>query len=275
MNPACQMVAFAGRLGHYASMLDWMFKRRKPARSRVAQDAGRFFFLHMPKTGGTSFRIMLYKLFRPEHIVPNVEDLRANGGNYYLMDQVAGIPPERLANCRLFVGHLPLVCTDLFDTAPRVLIFLREPVARAVSNLRQIQHMQHPDLTLRQMIDQPGLLTRLVTNRQTRLLSLRSLDEALARGNSLKPDRARLDCAKRNLADCAFIGLTERFDTSVALCERTFGWRFPTGPLMKNVTPEADDDIEDILPRIRAETELDQELYAYAQELFAARLTSV
>jgi hypothetical protein len=239
-----------------------------------AHDTRRFFFVHIPKTGGTSFRHMLYELFPPEHVLANEADIHANGGRYINVEQLQRVAPERLATCRLLVGHLPLAAAARLGTAPQILVLLRDPIARAVSNLRHSQRVKHIDLSLKDVLDVPGELTKAATNPQTRMLSFESFDEAVAECHTLKPDRARLERAKQNLAECAFVGLTERFRESVVLCERTFGWEFPTGVLTENISPPMNDDLKDVLPRVQEECQLDSELYAFAQELFAARLAS-
>lgn len=232
---------------------------------------GRFLFLHIPKTAGTSFRNMLYDVFDPNHVLPDKKALKANQGRYLRLDQLVEIGPERLSRYHLLAGHLPFVAADLFEEPLNVMVFLRDPVARAVSNLQHVRRMEHSGLSLEEVLEMPGELTRVATNLQTRWLSFTSIDEAVSKFNTLEPDRARLEKAKETLEKCAFVGITEQFDESIVLCERTFGWRFRTTGLKLNVTPPDDSGVEKFRSRIEECVSLDMELYDHARKLFRDR----
>ena len=237
------------------------------------KETRRFFFTHIPKTGGTSFRNLLYPMFRAKHVLSNKKDLVNNDGRYLPLHKLIRITPERLENCHLLIGHLPLVATELLDNDPNLLVFLRNPVDRAVSNLLHIQRHELPELSLKQVLDLPGQINRVANNLQTRMLSFQSIEEAITDWNTLKVDHARLEQARESLSNFAFIGITERFDESVALCEAKFDWKFRTKTLRQNVSPNADDELEPVRERIEEEVRFDQELYAHGCSLFEARLS--
>ena len=49
------------------------------------------FFIHIPKTAGTSMRMMLYDIFEQESILPNQQDIKNNGGGYPAFDKLLGL----------------------------------------------------------------------------------------------------------------------------------------------------------------------------------------
>ncbi len=234
-----------------------------------------YFFLHIPKTGGTSFRHMLWSLFPAGDVFPNDEDLQGHQGRYFQLAELMRLPPPRLQRCRLLCGHLPAVSRDLFASPPALLLFLRDPVARAISNLRHIQRRDYPSSSLSAIFENDELRTKYVTNRQSRMLSFRSTEEAVAAMDTMLPGRDRLELAKGVLERAEFVGLTEEFERSVELCERTFNWKFPSGCLSVNRSPALDEDLRALADRIRAEVELDQELYEFGRDLFNRRMTTL
>jgi hypothetical protein len=82
-----------------------------------------------------------------------------------------------------------------------------------------MQHPAAPRSTILGLIENRELRARLV-NLQTRMLG--GLDPADRRA----PGEEHLERAKARLRRCAFIGITERFDQSISLCERVFGTQY-------------------------------------------------
>jgi hypothetical protein len=78
-----------------------------------------------------------------------------------------------------------------------------------------------------------------------------------------------LEIAKENLRKMAVVGLTERFDETLLVLKRTFGWSTPFY-FRHNVSPNRprkQDIPQDTLRAIEKLNELDFELYKYAKEL--------
>ena len=77
----------------------------------------RFFFVHVMRTGGTTFEQQLRKNFPRAAVYPN-PDLDFPGGDvlHHLdVPYLLGLPPERLAALRVFYGHFPFVVTEMLD----------------------------------------------------------------------------------------------------------------------------------------------------------------
>jgi hypothetical protein len=75
------------------------------------------YFMHVPKTGGTSVASVLDDRFPPDEIFP--------GG---LMPDLLAAPRSELRRFRLFHGHFGLVLPALLDEEPRMLTVLRDPL---------------------------------------------------------------------------------------------------------------------------------------------------
>jgi hypothetical protein len=109
-------------------------------------------------------------------------------------------------------------------------------------------------------------------NGQTRMLSgIRSIDTIL--GHDDIPPHA-LEAAKSNLASMPCFGLSENFDESLLLFQKSFGWRNITYRSVNRAPRQAArSEISDEVRRVIAQyNALDMELYEYGQKLFAERL---
>jgi len=83
-----------------------------------------------------------------------------------------------------------------------------------------------------------------------------------------------LETAKRNIAaHFAWVGVTERFDESVVLLERTFGWRdvrYVSANVHRGAAPPTDAELE----LVRNANPLDLDLYAHACRLLGDRIAA-
>ncbi len=141
------------------------------------------------------------------------------------LDYVASLPREELARVRLIEGH---TIFGVHRCLPRPSVYatlLREPVSRVMSGYAYIRRRPHHplhSLSHRLALDEflrTGVAVQL-DNGQTRAIA----------GDTTTPfggcDRELLDMAKGNIEQhFALVGLTERFDESLLLMRRAFGWR--------------------------------------------------
>jgi hypothetical protein len=77
------------------------------------------------------------------------------------------------------------------------------------------------------------------------------------------------DGTRLALRACAVVGLTERFDETMLLLKKVYGWRMPFYE-RRNVGRHRlrkQDLSADVIRQIAADNRLDVALYAYAQEL--------
>ena len=174
------------------------------------------YFLHLPKTAGTSLRAYLVDQYSEQATFPKF-DYRG-----FDADDLA-----RLASYQLIIGHFDTrLLRGLKQRGYASALILREPVARTVSALRHAisdPHFRPPGVAMEgralgEVIRDPEVMARF-SNNQTGLLStdgaVSIAQEAFPFDfDSIEPD---LERALVNLARFDVVGSMEEFDASV-LC---------------------------------------------------------
>jgi hypothetical protein len=225
----------------------------------------KFFFIHIPKTAGTSFRKMLYRQFPGEDTYPTHEEIVLNGGVYPFERELAEVDRRRSDRALLLVGHYGFGAGRRFfghDDFAR-LTFVRAAVPRAVSNLlhfkRHAPNMR--DLSLEAIFERARPS---VSNAQVRALS------ALP-----GPCTERhLEIAKVNLQRCDFVGVTERFDESLFVASQQFGWNLGARVDTNRRPADSPEVPPSLMTELEAANDLDRELYEFALRVFENRLRS-
>ena len=243
--------------------------------SGAAPWASQSFFLHIPRTAGTTLNAVIRNNFAPEEVLSIYS--RAD------YERMAVLDEEVLAPIRLIQGHLFLQSYDppmSYAREVEVFTFLREPVARLVSQYLFELHWE--ENSLHTFLNEGGVtFADYVTsdckelryrgrNFMTRMLS--GMDFAL---DSFP--RAALDAAKRNLESVfGFVGVQERFDESLVMLQDFLGLesilherRNALRPALKERIAEAD------LALAAERNAADIELHAFAAELFEHRVSAL
>jgi hypothetical protein len=141
------------------------------------------------------------------------------------LEYVASLPPERLARVRLVEGHIIFGLHRLLPRPSVYATFLREPIARVISGYGYIRRRpRHPLYALSHRLPLDAFLRSgaaiQLDNGQTRAIAGDTTTAFGACGPEL------LAAARRNIEDhFVVVGLTERFDESLLLMRRAFGWR--------------------------------------------------
>ncbi len=263
-----------------------------PAAGSVWMDTGMracrpFYFIHIPKTAGTSLIAVLDRLFHQERIFPAqlwrelTPELVAQAGGY-----------------SFFRGHFGGGGLKVFSgPPPRLLTMVRDPVALSVSTYHFVRREQQTrvhslvrqsNMSLAQFVSDPRT-AHLVEDRQVRYLSFDIHDDPDAQDIFLSeaseqvvrqwlPEYApsltaaqRHDRALAVLKSCDWFGIQERFDDAL----RLFAWRFGLPPLGASERLNARDNVSPLTGDQRAAIEQrnvwDRRLYAWAVTEFDRR----
>ena len=226
-----------------------------------------FLFLHVPKTAGTSFRVVLVQQFPPNVVFPT-EDMFTERGGYIPTPETLGIPQHEFDKYRLVCGHY---CyrniVEKFSRPPVLVTMLRDPLARCISECKHI--IRHKDHDMRQHVHIENPTIQDIIN----CPEICDYFQELLRRIFLHD----LPDAKALLNRSGFLGIQERFADSIALLSRTFGLRCEQIP-RANRAPEnqRNDEISsEDKERLRRLLSWDYELYNYACELFERRLNAL
>ena len=244
-------------------------------------------FLHIPKTAGTSLRTVLREQYadtecRDEADLELWDGILYDRGEGFLKPPGDLIPPYVATalehhDVRAVFGHFSFGVHRHARRATRYLTFLRDPVDRVTSLYFHLKAWPRPGLAYpnpsesdRPFTDETTL-EEFVTN-----YTLRELDnDQTRRVAGIEPPfgectRELLDVTKRNIEEqFAVVGLTERFEESVALASHVLGWSSELvywQRLVNNKRAPASAISPAAREAILARNELDRELYRFAQD---------
>ena len=205
----------------------------------------RLYFIHIPKTAGTTLRQLLEMQLDSGEIYPYKNHMQAKGS----------------VDHELVSGHFPFwFCEKLdpdFDRSFKVTI-LRDPVERYLSFLRAKKRGNPKFLSLESVMSQ-----RLVRNSREQIVLI---DNALCRNLASNPNlqgEALLRNAKENLEKIDYILFFEEFDRDVTDLFSRLGVEIEEIP-KTNVTVK-EPASEALVEEIRKLHELDRQLYDYAK----------
>ncbi len=227
-------------------------------------------FLHIPKTAGTTLHRIIDRQYRQEerHFID-----RHDVG----IEEFKSLSRARRAEIRMLRGHIPFGLHEYIPGPATYFTMLREPVERVISYYyfvrRDRRHYLHDYANARGTTLQRYVESRVslqTDNFQTRIVS--GIWTQVGFGEC---SEATLALAKRNLAEhFAVVGLTKRFDETLMLLKRRFAWRnvFYKRHNVTQGRPRQESLSAETLAVLREHNQLDLELYAYAQALFATQI---
>jgi hypothetical protein len=222
------------------------------------------FFLHIPKTAGTSLR----QLFQQQYPSPELVELYPPLGP----ESLARVRSDLEAGGRAVFGHLNFGIDRVLGVKGKYVTLLRDPVDRIVSYFSH--NLRHPQAAYYELLS-AGMGLREFLARRISFETNNHMTRIVAGNTSLEylDDDRVLDQALENLREhFLFAGISERFDESVQVMARRLNWSRPlpkTNPrvnvLPKSNAPRLDRETIDLIER---ENRLDRLLY----QAVAARL---
>jgi len=200
----------------------------RPGRSGVVA------FLHIPKTAGTTLNAILARQYSPDE----THEIMMRGMSWLrprptLVPKLLISPSKirrlksvlrRGPSVRMIHGHFDLSIKRVLPNDVRLFTFLRDPVERAISHYYHYRRQTGDPIqplamrsTLGEWVRDCGLVE--MDNGQTRRLA-GEMNLPCGRVTHELFERAKTNLAR----NFAVVGLTERFEESLILLQRAFGW---------------------------------------------------
>lgn len=239
---------------------DLLFEKK---RNKILKNKKVFFFTHIPKTAGTSFRNMLYKQFDQEKIFPNKHDIANNNNRYPVFHELKQNLLNRLDKVELFCGHYTIHnANQLFGEKNVVpIVFFRDPIERTISLLYQLKRMK-PEYASESLENIFKKEPNQVTNVQSYYLTGKTPPNKMTDKD--------LEIALSVLNGLEVFGIAEEFNKSKSIIEKKYGWNLgPSKSLNKNPAKSKTISSE-FLSQIKKANQLDIKLYEAVLERFKA-----
>jgi len=222
-------------------------------------------FVHLPKCGGTT----LNRLIEWEYPPTRVYSIDPSFFKWSYRRLLA-TSSSRLARMRVIQGHMPFGVHRLLTQNSTYITVVRDPIDRGISEYYYaLSRVVHP---------QNRMMKKLSLEEYIRMTPYANVQTKLIAGQDQGYDFLGGECteetlatAKANLAKYfSLVGLTERFDETLALAKVLFGWKIRNYAHF-NVTsarPKKEEVPEEIRNVIGDRYSYDTQLYAYAKGLF-------
>jgi len=229
----------------------------------------RYFFLHVMKTGGTTFRFHAQANFGRKGVYP-IKKLDGDVYQAYTdIDRLCDISPERRSQIRCFMGHFPFYAAKAAAPDAVKLTILRDPIERTMSLLKNMHSW--PDerlhtMSYEEIYDSDHYHYMFIRNFQVRQFALAPSDMAETHLHYIEIDNARLSDAIANLEAVEVVGMHDEYDAFLCDLATDHGWRFGEIPKQR-VSPDRDISA-DLRRRIAADNSADIEFYAVARDRF-------
>ncbi|AYN92949.1 MULTISPECIES: sulfotransferase family 2 domain-containing protein [unclassified Pseudomonas] len=242
-----------------------------------------FYYLHIPKTGGTSLISFLDNQFDVDETCPA-----------QLLPELFATPRDRLSQYAFYRGHLWYGLGTYLNRELRYMTMLRDPVQRTISWYSHVRR-EAGAYRHRQMVEENWSLLDFVQNEETHwdmvntqtLFLAADLDferlsqdpvgygqAAIQQYAQRRNDRSLLELAKQRLTQFDFVGITERMQDSMLLLSyvlNTYPNRYEERLNVSSNRPTEKEISSDVIDAIKALTPLDQELYEWAYQQFDQR----
>lgn len=235
-------------------------------------DGRTLIFLHLPKTAGNTLQTVLTTQY-PEDSIYWTTPGRAP----HAIEDFAAADESERGKYRLIIGHMFYGIHEKIPHDSTYITVVREPVDRIISNYHfNLTHDEAPhygylnenNISLEEYVVR-GIDVSTDNLQSRRLCGMDGRPRITPIG---KCPQSMLDRAMRNLRDnFTVVGLLERFDETLMLIRREFGWNSWPYYQRQNITagrPKLTGTDPEVMRLIADRNRLDVALYAYARKLF-------
>jgi len=202
------------------------------------EDKFKFIFVHIPKTGGKSFRYILMNQFE-----------KCNGfklSNPERIEWISQQTPEDLLRFDLIHGHFPYYFLPPMPKRFKFFTILRDPIERIISQYNYWMNSKRKfDLSIQHIVREKKMTFEEYVNSDLEEVKYwlfaymtHLSDPTCYKGNDVEVVERRIEQAVRALAtDFDFVGITEKYDEGLEyLSKRYPGFKKEYKP--QNVTPQ-------------------------------------
>lgn len=229
-------------------------------------------FLHIPKAAGSTLRSIIRRQY-PDH---QVHQITTTPTLQESINRFKKLSDKQKKKIHCLMGYGVFGLDNHLNGSTEYVTMFRKPVSRVISNYyfvrRDSGHRLHEQVTKRNLSLRKYVtsgLNKALDNQIVRNVSGQSTNEA---------SEEMLSKAKKNIDNhFGVVGLVEKFDKSIILMKKKFGWR-DVSYVKKNVTkerPKKDEINKDVLECIKKRNKLDLKLYNYAEKKFTQALHRV
>jgi len=234
-------------------------------------------FLHIPKTAGSTFHMILNKRYKP-HEIKNLF------GSRYSEPEIKSFieaPVETKKNIRLLKGHMPYGMHNYLPDESKYISVLRNPVERVISQYYYIKKNTYNPL--HNQVEKDGMsISEFVSSGISVGMNnghCRFLNGDLDEYKFNQCDDILLDQVKENIRkNFIWLGLTERFDESVLVLSKLLGWKSPPYYIRENVSKNRksrDSISKEEISIIEEYNSLDMNLYSFANEMLDKQIQEI
>lgn len=251
------------------------------------------YFLHIPKTAGTTFIAILDSFFDADSIYPEK-----------VWHELLKKDDKEFSKYKLVRGHFGYNIRQVLHKKPIYVTMLRDPIERTISQFEHIRKDKYGNNWVSEnFLSHDELLSDLLKdkdkrgrlgNSQTRYIGLDCdvfdftkdmdeetlnnfrFDENLYKFQNDVSNENILENAKKRVLESTYFGITERFEESMFLLFYTFGWRPIKNMWRLNVSaprPHKQDLPEETKLQIESWNEFDRQLYDFALKQFEERIS--
>jgi Galactose-3-O-sulfotransferase len=225
-------------------------------------------FLHVPKTAGTTLNRLIeweYPIFQMYSVDPVFFTWSAS--------HLRRLPPERLKKTRMFKGHMVFGLHEILPQPATYITVLRDPIERVMSAFYYMSsyrlHPKYRKFTREQWTLEDFVKRLPRDNVQCKILAGADYNSPCT--------KEIFEQAKENLfKHFSVVGLSERFEESLALMKLRFGWKLRRYSSF-NVTrtrPKKQDLSKATLDLIATKNSFDLALYECATNMFQTAINT-